>query len=193
METVNPPLDIKIVPHAFFFCTYQLDAIQSMLFILCFWGHGTMLRAGKVAGSIPDEVIRFFNWPNPSSRTTALESTQPITEMSTRNLLVGKERPAPKADKLTAICEPIFYKMWEPRRFTTLWACYRGSFTFYTVLLNKPQLVHFAYNLLGLYQYFKLSGLCIYFFLQICSLSLNLSQIFIQVHILLKWNHLAEL
>jgi hypothetical protein len=26
----------------------------------------------KVAGSIPDEVIRFFNWPNPSSRTVAL-------------------------------------------------------------------------------------------------------------------------
>jgi hypothetical protein len=42
----------------------------------------------KVAGSSPDEVIRFFNWPNPSSRTTALGSTQPLTEMSTRNLPV---------------------------------------------------------------------------------------------------------
>jgi hypothetical protein len=29
----------------------------------------------KVAGSIPD-VIGFFNWPNPSSRIMALESTQ---------------------------------------------------------------------------------------------------------------------
>jgi hypothetical protein len=38
----------------------------------------------KVAGSIPDEVI---NWSNPSSRTVALESTQPLTEISTRNLL----------------------------------------------------------------------------------------------------------
>jgi hypothetical protein len=39
----------------------------------------------KVAGSKPDEVD-FFNLPNPSSRTKALESTQPLTEMSTRNL-----------------------------------------------------------------------------------------------------------
>jgi hypothetical protein len=31
----------------------------------------------KVAGSIPDEVIGFFNLPNPSSRTMAQGSTQP--------------------------------------------------------------------------------------------------------------------
>jgi hypothetical protein len=40
-----------------------------------------------------------------------LESTQSITEMSTRNLPGGgggKVRPARKADNLTAICEPIF-------------------------------------------------------------------------------------
>jgi hypothetical protein len=34
-------------------------------------------------------------------------STQPLTEMSTRNLIVGKGRPASKADNLTAVCEPI--------------------------------------------------------------------------------------
>jgi hypothetical protein len=61
----------------------------------------------KVAGSIPDEVIAFFNWPNPSSRTMALGSTQPLTEMSTRNLPAGKRQPTHKADNLTAICEPI--------------------------------------------------------------------------------------
>jgi hypothetical protein len=49
---------------------------------------GTMLTNREVAGSIPDEVIAFFNWPNPSSRTVALKSTQqPLTEMSTRNFL----------------------------------------------------------------------------------------------------------
>jgi hypothetical protein len=37
----------------------------------------------------------------------ALESTQPLTEMSTRNLPGGKGRPARKADNLTAICKPI--------------------------------------------------------------------------------------
>jgi hypothetical protein len=60
----------------------------------------------------------------------ALGSTQPLTEMSTMNLPQGKGRPTRNAD-LTAICEPTVYKMWEPRRLTTLWAstaCYRGSF-----------------------------------------------------------------
>jgi hypothetical protein len=48
----------------------------------------------KVVGLFPNEVIGFFNWPNPSSRTMALRSTQPLTEMSTRNLPGGKGRPA---------------------------------------------------------------------------------------------------
>jgi hypothetical protein len=46
---------------------------------------------------------------------------------------VGKERPAHNADNLTAIYEPIIWKMWEPRRLTTLWASavsYRDSFIF---------------------------------------------------------------
>jgi hypothetical protein len=38
--------------------------------------------------SIPDEVIGFLNWPNPSSRTMALGSTQPLTEMSLCGLVV---------------------------------------------------------------------------------------------------------
>jgi hypothetical protein len=40
----------------------------------------------KVAGSTLDEVIRFLNLPIPSSRDMALGSTQPLTEMSARNL-----------------------------------------------------------------------------------------------------------
>jgi hypothetical protein len=60
-----------------------------------------------VAGSTPDEGIGFFNWPNTSSRTTALGLTQPLTEMSARNLPGNKERPAREADNLIAICEPI--------------------------------------------------------------------------------------
>jgi hypothetical protein len=61
----------------------------------------------KVAGSIPDEVIGFFNWPNPSSRYMALESTQSLTEVSTTNLPGDKMRPARKADNLAAIYVPI--------------------------------------------------------------------------------------
>jgi hypothetical protein len=60
----------------------------------------------KVAGSIPDEVSGFFNWPNPSSRILAPRSNQPLTEMSIRNRAEGIGRPAHNAD-LTAICEPI--------------------------------------------------------------------------------------
>jgi hypothetical protein len=63
----------------------------------------------------------------------ALEMNQPLTEMSTRNLPGGKERPARKSDNLTVICELIVYKMSEPRCLTTLWAStagYRGSLTF---------------------------------------------------------------
>jgi hypothetical protein len=40
----------------------------------------------------------------------ALGSTQPLREMSTRNIPGGEGRPAHKADKLTAICEPTVYK-----------------------------------------------------------------------------------
>jgi hypothetical protein len=36
----------------------------------------------------------------------ALGSIQPLTEMNTRNLPGDKGRPARKADKLTATCEP---------------------------------------------------------------------------------------
>jgi hypothetical protein len=37
----------------------------------------------------------------------ALEPTQPLTEMSTRNLPGGEGRPALKADSLIAISEPV--------------------------------------------------------------------------------------
>jgi hypothetical protein len=62
----------------------------------------------KDTGSNPDEVTGFLNLPNPSSRNMALGSTQPLSEMSTRNLPEGGEgRPARKADNLTTILEPI--------------------------------------------------------------------------------------
>jgi len=41
-----------------------------------------------VVGSVPDGVIG-IHWRNPSGRTMALWSTQPLTEMSTRNISWG--------------------------------------------------------------------------------------------------------
>jgi hypothetical protein len=42
-----------------------------------------------------------------SSRIMALVSSQPLIEMSTRNLPGGNGWPAHRAVSLTAICEPI--------------------------------------------------------------------------------------
>jgi hypothetical protein len=48
---------------------------------------GHYVTSRKVAGSRPDYVDFFFSiLPNPSGRTMAPGSTQPLTEMSTRNL-----------------------------------------------------------------------------------------------------------
>jgi hypothetical protein len=74
-------------------------------------GWGTLLQAKRSRVRF-HEIIGFFNWTNPSSRTMVLRSTQPLTEMSNRNLPGSKRRPAHKADNLTAICEPTVYKMW---------------------------------------------------------------------------------
>jgi hypothetical protein len=63
-----------------------------------------MLQSGRSPVRIPDEVD-FLNLRNPSSLTMALGSTQPVTEVSTRNLPGGKKRPARRADKLAAIYE----------------------------------------------------------------------------------------
>ena len=43
----------------------------------------------KVACSLRDGVIGIFHWPNPSVRTVALESTQRLTEKSTRDISWG--------------------------------------------------------------------------------------------------------
>jgi hypothetical protein len=72
-----------------------------------------------------------------------LGSTQPLTELSTGILPGGKGRQVHKGDNLTAICESTVYKMWEPRRLTTLWAStayYRDSFTFTFYKLNDGPL-----------------------------------------------------
>jgi len=50
----------------------------------------------KVAGSIPDGVIRIFHWHNPSDRTMVLGSTQPLTEMSTGTVIQLQARCNPE-------------------------------------------------------------------------------------------------
>jgi hypothetical protein len=69
-------------------------------------GSGTMLQAGRLRGRFPMRSLNFFHLSNPSNCTMDLGSTQPLTEMSPRNVPGGKGRPARMADNLTAICEP---------------------------------------------------------------------------------------
>jgi hypothetical protein len=66
------------------------------------WRHYATNR--KVVISIPDEVTGIFNLGDHSGCTMALGSTQPLTEISTRNLPGRKRRPARKADNFTADC-----------------------------------------------------------------------------------------
>jgi hypothetical protein len=71
---------------------------------VCGGGGGcTMLQAGRSQILFPMWSLDFLNLLNPCSRTMTLGSTQPLTQMSTRNLLGGKGRPAHKADNLTAV------------------------------------------------------------------------------------------
>jgi hypothetical protein len=67
----------------------------------------------RVAALIPDEVITFFSWSKPSGCTVVLGSTQPLTEISSRNFNFSghKGQPAHKADYLTTICEPVVKKI----------------------------------------------------------------------------------
>jgi hypothetical protein len=70
-------------------------------------GWGTMPQAGRSRVRFAMRTLDLFNWPNPSSRTMTLGSTQPLTEMSTRNLPGDKGRAVCNVDNLAAICEPI--------------------------------------------------------------------------------------
>ena len=79
-----------------FRCSHTI--IRERIIRACLLGiEGTWLRSWlrhyatnrKVAGSIPDGVMGFFYWYSPSGRSMTLESSQPLTEMSTRNVSWG--------------------------------------------------------------------------------------------------------
>jgi hypothetical protein len=90
-----------------------------------------MLQAGKSPVRVPDEVD-FFNFPNPSSRTMALGSTQPLIEMSTRNF------PGVKSGQHVGLTTlpPSMSRMFEnvgastSRKPKSLHSLYRDNFTF---------------------------------------------------------------
>jgi hypothetical protein len=84
---------------------------------------------------VADEVTEIFNSIQfLLSRTTALGSTQLLTQMNTKNIPESKGLPACKTNNLSAICEPTVLKMCEPQCFKTSWATtahYRDNFTLF--------------------------------------------------------------
>jgi hypothetical protein len=90
-----------------------------------------MLQAGRSPVQVPDEVD-FSNSPNSFSCTMALGSTQPLTEMSTRNLSGGNKRPARRADNLPpSVCRMSGnVEALKSRNPKGLHGLYRNKFTF---------------------------------------------------------------
>jgi hypothetical protein len=76
-----------------------------------------MPQAGRLQVRDPMRCMIFINLPNPSSHTSALGFTQPITEMGTKIRKIiffrARLRQARKADIFTAISEPIVYTIWD--------------------------------------------------------------------------------
>jgi hypothetical protein len=71
-------------------------------------GWGTTLQAKRQWIRFPMRSLDFFNWSNPSSLTMALGSTQPLTEMSTRNLKNGRcVRPTTSPPSLADCLENV--------------------------------------------------------------------------------------
>jgi hypothetical protein len=92
-----------IVPQTLVFISFQLLCssrnVCGQIFFNYYFSYPTLFRGHavtqlvealrynrKVAGSIPDDVIGIFYRHNPSGRTMALGLTQPLTEMSIRNI-----------------------------------------------------------------------------------------------------------
>jgi hypothetical protein len=84
----------------------------NLLVLASFGGSGSvvyaMLQAGRWRVLFPMSLLHFPIYLVLPAAIWLLESTQPLTETSIRNLTEGKALPAHKADNLTAICEPIF-------------------------------------------------------------------------------------
>ena len=67
---------------------YTRTSATEYVVFLFFAGYA-VAQLVEVAGSIPDGVIGIFKLHDPSRRIMTLGSTQPVTEMSTKNVSWG--------------------------------------------------------------------------------------------------------
>ena len=112
----------------------------------------------KVAGSIHDGVIGIFYLHNPSDRSMAQGSTQPLPEMSTGNIpWGGKGGRCLELTNLPSSCVD-FLEIWEPHPPGTFRACpglsrpvqacngFAFTFTlFYTVYIDMSVAIDLSY------------------------------------------------
>jgi hypothetical protein len=98
----------------------QNPSKSTLFFVIYYYYYWLMHYATswKVTDSIPDHVIGFFNELNPSRGTMALRSTEPLTEMSTRNFSGGKGRLARETVSrcLENVGASTYYKPYGPSR-----------------------------------------------------------------------------
>jgi hypothetical protein len=91
MGIINLLLWCNLINHESSYHNFFPDH-SSFIFIIFIWAcssvvsSGTLLQAERSWVRLPMRAFAFFNLPNPSSRSMALGSTQPLTEMSTRIL-----------------------------------------------------------------------------------------------------------
>ena len=116
-----------------------------------YWG-GVVVKvkatSWTVPASIPGGITRFFSDIFPSDRTMALESTQPLVKMSTRDIPVGK---GGRCLRLTTSppSRAECHEIWEPKPPGTLWATPgllldSFTFTFYVFVLDHRLLITFS-------------------------------------------------
>jgi hypothetical protein len=86
--------------------------IYSWYFIYCIYFNILHIKLGHAVAQLVS-ALRYkpegrgfysrgtFHWHNPSGRTMTLGSTQPLTEMSTRNISWGQRQQVRRANKLT--------------------------------------------------------------------------------------------
>jgi hypothetical protein len=86
----------------------------------------------KVSGSIPVGVTGIFHWLNPSGHIMTLGSTQPVTEMSTRDIFWRVKVAGAYGWQPYHLRVPIVKKLWdsEPPEAQRAW----DSFTLFLVV-----------------------------------------------------------
>ena len=76
----------------------------------------------EVVDSIPESVTRIFHLHNPSGSTMVLGLTQPLTEISTRNISGGKGGRCVGLTNVPPSCTECL-EIWEPQPPGNLRAC----------------------------------------------------------------------